>query len=109
MIAKIIKGSLYYWCEGCKHAHHVPFDKDSPHNNRYSHNHLWEFNGDINNPSISPSVRHFYTHPETHQQVTICHYWIKNGEIEYCGDCEHEYKGTTRKMTDIPSNYGLPE
>lgn len=96
MISKLIHGCLFYWCEGCKHAHNVPIDR-------------WTWNNDLENPTISPSVRHFYNHPYDWREITTCHYWIKNGSIEYCGDCEHELKGQIRKLVDIPENYGLPQ
>jgi hypothetical protein len=105
MIAKIMKNRVYYWCEGCDHIHMVFFKAPQQ---GYT-GPVWEFNQDPINPTISPSVRHFYTHPETKNQVTTCHYWIKNGNIEYCGDCEHKYAGQTRKLVDIPENYGLPQ
>lgn len=101
MISKIINNHLFYWCEGCKFAHHVPFGEG-----------VWKFEGTEENPSLSPSVRHFYIKPATETEpqveITICHYWIKNGNIEYCGDCQHQYSGQTRKLIDIPEDYALP-
>lgn len=95
MISKLISGNLYYWCEGCWRAHSVPINR-------------WQYSGTEDNPTISPSVRHYYTNPENNQETTICHYFIRNGNIEYCNDCEHKLKGQTLKLIDIPDDYGLP-
>lgn len=99
MYAKLINNNLFYWCEGCGHCHHVPVDGSRG----------WQFSGTIENPSLSPSVRHFYTDPETSAQITVCHYWLKNGNIEYCGDCQHKFANTTRQLISIPEDYGLPQ
>ena len=97
MITKLTKGGdLIYWCEGCGHCHCIPAQR-------------WNFNGSLESPTLSPSVRHFYRHPETEAEITTCHYFLKNGVLEYCGDCQHEFKGTNRKLIDIPDNYNLPD
>lgn len=97
MICKLTStGQLCYWCEGCKHAHCIPAKQ-------------WDFTGNLEAPTLSPSVRHFWTHPETKKQHTTCHYHLKNGVLEYCGDCEHEFKGTSRKLVDIPDGYHIPD
>jgi hypothetical protein len=84
---------VYYWCGGCGHAHSVPAAR-------------WNWNGDMNEPTLSPSVRHFTIHPET---KTICHYHLIAGVIEYCGDCQHELRGQKIPLQDIPDDYGIPE
>jgi hypothetical protein len=76
-----------YSCPGCGHAHCVPAKR-------------WNFNGDLQKPTLSPSVRHFYT-KEDKTQVTTCHYFIKNGVIEYCGDCQHDLKGKKIELPEI--------
>lgn len=69
-----------YRCPGCKHDHMVPAKR-------------WNFNEDLESPTLSPSVRHFIPAGENRSEKTICHYFIKNGNIEYCGDCEHDLRG----------------
>lgn len=95
MIAHHHDGHLFYWCDGCKHAHSVPSAR-------------WNWNRSLDKPTLSPSVKHFYRHPDTNAEVTTCHYFIKDGLIQYCGDCKHELKGQTLPLSLIPENYGLP-
>lgn len=65
-------------CPGCKDAHQVkvPF---------------WSFNESLDKPTISPSL---LVHGKTH-----CHSFIKDGTIQFLGDCEHELKN---QMVEIP-------
>lgn len=87
---------VYYWCAGCGHAHSVPAER-------------WHWNGSIELPTLSPSVRHYYTKPGTNEEVTTCHYRIKNGQIKYCGDCPHKLSGQNMPLQEIPEDYGIPD
>ena len=80
-----------HWCEGCQRRHFIPVEGAT----------AWQFNGDQEKPTFSPSVRHHYQHPDK-GDVTECHYFIKAGKIEYCGDCQHQYSGQTRELLDCP-------
>lgn len=80
-------GHVRYRCPGCKHDHCVPAER-------------WNFNGDLEKPTLSPSVRHFYMR-ENGEQVTTCHYHIKDGIIEYCGDCGHFLKNKKVELPEI--------
>lgn len=84
-----------YECPGCKHQHSVPTDR-------------WAFNGDVNKPTLSPSVRHFipvgtYTKAggEKNAEQTTCHYFVRDGFIEYCGDCEHNFRNQRVELPDM--------
>lgn len=85
------KGHIWYRCLGCKHSHSVPIQGTK----------AWTFNNNFILPTLNPSVRHYYTHPQTKQEKTICHYFIKDGKIEYCLDCKHELAGKTVEMESI--------
>jgi hypothetical protein len=86
-------GTIRYECPGCGHQHNIPL------------NHGWSFNGDENNPSVQPSIKHYHpeefyqNHPDSPRY--ICHYFITNGRIEYCGDCTHALSGKTIELPDI--------
>jgi len=75
----------YYLCPGCGYEH--AFSPD-----------IHTFNGDVNNPTISPSLLH--DNPQHHH---TCHSYIKNGEIQFLGDCWHELKGQTVQLPDNPN------
>jgi hypothetical protein len=77
---------IRYKCPGCKHDHTVPAKR-------------WNFNNDIMKPTLNPSVRHFYTIEG--KEITTCHYFIRDGMIQYCSDCQHELAGMTVEMENI--------
>lgn len=61
---------------------------------------FWEWNGDLEKPTISPSVKHFHNGYPAGDGCDaippfVCHYFIKNGNIEFCGDCTHDKAGQT--------------
>lgn len=104
--------ATYVWCLGCKHAHgytvHPDYYIDSEfYKNR--HQPLWKFNGDLTRPTLTPSMRSYYTHPTHHQDITTCHFFVRDGQIEYLSDCQHEYAGKTIPLPDFPlETYELP-
>lgn len=58
----------------------------------------WEFNDDVKNPTFSPSleVRHINSN-----SITKCHSFIRNGQIQYLNDCDHEMAGQTVILPNI--------
>src|ERR1700739_1992527 len=75
-----IREYVYYWCSGCDRAHSVPAERGN-------------WNKRVEPQTLHPSVRPYYVHPETKVEITSCHYFLKNGVIEYCGDCPHDLNG----------------
>lgn len=86
---------IYYMCPGCKHLHNVCPKR-------------WNWNSSLESPTFSPSVRHFYHHPTTNQEVTVCHYFIKDGNIQFCGDCEHELKNQIVSLPELTDDHLSP-
>jgi Family of unknown function (DUF6527) len=90
-----------YWCPGCDDAHHV-----WTRNARPGGRPVWSFDGNLNKPTFSPSVRHFCpARIEAGKQIperTFCHYFVTAGEIRYCGDCKHALNGQTVPLPDLP-------
>ena len=58
----------------------------------------WKFNGDQQKPTFSPSVKH------STNTKTTCHYFIRNGKIEFCSDSPHKLSGQTIEL-DLMENY----
>ena len=87
--------SIYFFCPGCKCGHRFDVPR-------------WDFNGDFNNPTFNPSLLIYYNHPETNEHITTCHLFLRNGKIEFCGDCPHELKNQTVELPEWPFDYGKP-
>lgn len=85
---KTFEGGIHYWhyCPGCDDRHIVQTRTDGS---------GWDFNGDLESPTFSPSIKH------TLSGGRICHYYIRDGRIEYCDDCYHDLAGTTVNMADV--------
>jgi hypothetical protein len=79
---------LYFWCPGCKGFNFYNVGKPN------SGGHNWDFNGDFEKPTFTPSLR--YVGGPT---GSLCHLFVTAGKIAYCTDCPHEYNG---KTIDLP-------
>lgn len=84
----------YFYCPACKELHNFQTGSKSGPN--------WSFDGDVEYPTVSPSLLMSTTHPETKVRRTLCHLFVKGGKIEYCGDCPHEFAGRTVALPDVP-------
>lgn len=93
-----------FYCPGCERAHVY-----------YVGPNQWEFNGNLEKPSFTPSLRNYhpaYVDPDTGQKVpekTLCHLFVTDGQIVYCGDCPHALSGQTVPLPDWPWPSEAPE
>lgn len=82
------KGQYLFHCPGCDTIHSVDG--------------RWSFNGDLDNPTISPSLLVRYPTPEREE---ICHSFIKEGKIQFLSDCTHKLAGKTVEIPDFETLY----
>lgn len=101
-------GAVLFWCPGCAESHVVT---TLPPN-------AWQFNGDFQRPTFAPSilvtrstlseaaqqkcaefkVEHgrYPTKEEVPADVHLrCHSYVRDGQIEFLGDCSHAMKNRT--------------
>lgn len=75
-VRKTKTGKIYlFWCNGCEQTHSFDVREDGGQP-------TWEFNGDMDKPTFRPSLNY-----------GRCHLFVRNGFIEYCGDCYHKFCG----------------
>lgn len=86
-----------FYCPACDEPHVYRCHADATDRPR------WEFNGNVDRPTFTPSLLLFDI-PAPGQRTTICHLFVKEGMIEYCGDCPHEYAGKTIPLPELPEN-----
>lgn len=93
-------GKIYYlyFCPGCKGEHLIPAEIGIKLPGR------WEFNGNANLPSFQPSVRHFVPAQGNLPERTFCHYFITEGQIIYCGDCDHWLNSKTVPLPPLSND-----
>lgn len=112
-------------CPGCGERHTLPVrptphgEVESPHYANHAH---WHFNGDYERPTLSPSVNvkaghyadgrsdpdscwctYYEQHPEESKDFAcfICHFFLREGVVEYLGDCTHSMACQKVELPDI--------
>lgn len=89
-----------HWCPGCNNGHEI----NIVHPN--SSGAKWSFNGNMERPTFTPSINlkwgKFAGQKDT-ECGGVCHYFITDGRIQFCGDCTHALAGQTVDLPDIPA------
>ena len=109
---------LSFYCLGCRTMHMVNHGDGG-----------WEWNGDVNAPTFSPSIKvtsghHMPNHNRKDNcwciynaeqiakgeepskfKCTVCHFFIKHGVVEFLSDCTHPLAGQTMPLPDLPDVY----
>ena len=99
VISQIGNNYFAFYCPGCKESH--VFDST-----------VWQFNGDMEKPTISPS---YLTWLEPNPNADPkhdpkgkfragfrCHSFVSNGMIQFLGDCTHTLANQTVPLGDFP-------
>lgn len=96
-------GHTLFWCPGCNEAHAVRVRDDGQNVGG-----AWGFNGNYDKPTFSPSVlvrgverltEAEYDRVRAGEKVdkpqTVCHSFVRDGQIQFLGDCTHSMAGKT--------------
>src|SRR5687768_11526780 len=76
--------TIHHWykCPGCGYEHAFSAK-------------VHQFNGDLNNPTVTPSL--LQSNPQHHH---TCHSYITDGKIKFLDDCWHALKGKTVELPE---------
>jgi hypothetical protein len=99
-------GRLLFWCPGCNEHHGVPVAMGDVRG--------WSWNASTMRPTLSPSILVRFTVAGTDRVPSrqydgqypcktsegICHSFVREGMIEYLGDCTHALAGQTVELPD---------
>lgn len=97
-------GLLVFWCPGCDVGH--PVKVEGPH--------AWGYNNNPDAPTFTPSVlvtgvqwdpaEHF--HRKAHKVApggkTVCHSFVRDGQVQFLDDCMHALAGQTVPLPEFP-------
>jgi Family of unknown function (DUF6527) len=61
----------------------------------------WGFNGDLDNPTLTPSVKSEYGGVRVETADRVCHSFVTNGRIQFLNDCTHALAGQTVDLPEI--------
>lgn len=111
-------GQIAHYCPACDELHFYAVAEPFPNGAR------WSFNGDAQNPSLTPSMLiktgHYVDRPGwsnkpgdcaicdaggEYGSCGICHYFLSAGWLEYCQDSTHKLAGMRLRMVPIPEKY----
>lgn len=81
-------GSFWFFCPACQKAVRL-FG--------------WEFDGNFDAPTFSPSVLSVTENLAGKEPVRhVCHSFIRGGKIQFLDDCTHEMAGKTVDLAEMP-------
>lgn len=73
--------SFWFWCRGCGTHHRfrtkLAKGETGP---------VWSWNGSMDRPTFSPSLLY---------PGLVCHLFLRDGMVQYLGDCTHALAGQT--------------
>lgn len=74
-----------FHCPGCERPHTVRVKGDG----------AWGWNGDVERPTLTPSVFVNAPGPYFTDSAPSCHSFVNDGHIQFLGDCSHAMAGET--------------
>lgn len=83
-------------CPGCKTTHEFTT------NPKFRTGGVWTFNGNLDQPSFSPSLLVNKNHEVP--SIMECHSWITDGKIKFYDNCDHDLKNQTVELFDIKTD-----
>ncbi|MGZ3772972.1 MAG: DUF6527 family protein [Pseudobdellovibrionaceae bacterium] len=93
-------------CPGCGNGHGFITSWDEEYKKKYAdwygiqgkqpHFPTWTFNGDMEKPTFSPSMLVDKDNP-----ASRCHSFVREGKIQFLGDCFHALKNQTVDLPDV--------
>jgi len=83
-------GFYIFDCPGCNHSHFI--------NTNPEYGGVWEFNKDLENPTVSPSL---LVRMPWKDEMNICHSFVTGGNIQFLSDCTHQLAGQTVELPEL--------
>lgn len=90
-----------FFCPGCRQTHRI-YTAGARHPDNPDL--IWDFSGDMEKPTLSPSI--------LVRNIETCHSFIKDGNIQFLGDCTHSLANQTVPLPDIDKEvfwWDMPE
>lgn len=114
-VLRKVAGGFLHWCPGCKEVHAIIVHRDPAFPGP-----CWTFDGNVDRPTFAPSIRitgkqavkndrgewtgEWICGPDGKALDECCHYFVRAGQIEFCGDSTHALVGKTVPMPPLPAH-----
>ena len=89
VLREIAPGLLSFWCPACEQRHALKLRTEA-------HEHpSWIWNGNAERPTFEPSIHVQARYkadpddPTDHDVDFVCHSFVRDGQIQFLGDCTH--------------------
>lgn len=95
---------LFFWCPGCDEAHGIVHGGGG-----------WTWDGNVERPTFSPSVlvtgvrritdeeyERLRAGEKIEPEPERCHSFVRDGHIQFLGDCTHKLAGQTVPLPEWP-------
>lgn len=104
------KNRLAFFCPGCKEQQSITVNSDT------AGRPVWNWNGSLEQPTITPSILTRGTWPLTDEEAAeclkgnnvsrkrVCHSFITDGKIQFLNDCTHSLAGQTVDLPEWPKD-----
>ncbi len=92
MKIKRVGDILMILCPGCNDYHNLNIDPDSKP--------CWSFNGDLDSPTVSPSILNRMRDREG-KVIRQCHSFLESGKMRFLGDCTHGLANQTVPLAEV--------
>lgn len=76
----------FFYCPGCKQVHSI--------------DNTWNYNGNAESPTITPSVRVNAIPQYINPSAPLCHSFVTDGKIQFLPDCTHSLAGQTVELPE---------
>jgi hypothetical protein len=91
--------AIAFCCPGCAKdggpgLHMLPIQGNIPVNTAQ-----WAWDGNIEAPTLSPSI---LTRSQYNGKPTVCHSFMRAGNLEFLSDCTHHLAGQTVPLPPLP-------
>lgn len=89
--------ALLFVCPGCFTFHEFDTGLHMLPVNTSRKTPAWHWNGDLEFPTITPSILTCKDHPDR-----VCHSFLTNGVFDFLTDSAHMFAGLKMPMVDLP-------
>lgn len=93
-----------HWCPGCNEIHHYWIDKPNESGAQ------WTFNGNPEKPTFRESMLIRVPAVDNDCNIipdkweSVCHYFVTDGRIDFCGDSTHPLVGQSAPLPELPDH-----